>query len=421
MVVGQIQEPAPQAGQTVDTPDTQPATTIVETENVVDTKTADADANDWKEEEKAFEEAAGESMDVDGAVTEPTEKEDGQSKEGTEPKVKEDDQKKQEEKEAEKLELNENKGTEEEGNWWSADDVKLPDDLSDAQKLVVENTLNKKLRKVQGAVGKKYQVEVREKKAFQGAWREQMSAFAQIAKAAPEERMDVVNSMLKHYTPTLKKYGIEVAGGVEKEQGMPPELTELSGKIADADTPEEAAELMNKRDTLMFEHFNTILKNSAKKTREESVKETQNFIRPIQEDRRKVSLVNSWSAVLESVRSGNNKLDEVDKHLPKIMEYIYGNDDKSIAPDGESQIALMTINRNPRYAAQIGITRESVLRRAHEKLTLPNRLETAKKQGADEILKQLKESGELPGQYISTNNSEGKDWDELEKDYNANS
>lgn len=399
-------EPTPQAGQTDVTPPAQP------------------DGDGWSDAQTEFDKEPttdDSQTNADGKNPEPTATGDGQPKDG-QPVVVDGDGKEGQpagdDATAADGVVAKVDDDDDAGNWYDVEDVPGLENATPEQKSVWK----KHLRKVQGKERKRYQAVVEHGKAFQGAWQKQMAAFAQVAKAPPEKRLEIVNALLQENAPVLKKFGVEFAQNATKETELPPEIDELTTSIAQADTAEKAAELMKKRDAIMFKFMRSQISSAVNQVKEEGVKAARGVVAPIEEQARKNEKVVGWSGAIEAMKIGGNgkqPIADLENYMPKIVEFIYGNKEKNISADPELKTLVLLLNENPQRAHEMGLTRESILRRAYKNVSYDDRLKAAKKEGSEELRKQLSESGEMPGRYVPSKSDEGQDWDELEKDYRA--
>lgn len=360
----------------------------------------------WAEAEKEFEKEPPKEEPKEPPKEDPKPKD--AEEEDKEPAAKGDGQP---EKEPDKPEGDELEDAGEEGNWYSVDDVPGLEGATPEQKKAYQ----KHLRKVQGKERKRYQEAVENGKAYEGYWQNQIAMFAQVAKAPPEQRGAVVEELLKQNIPVLKKLGIEVYESKPAEMTIPPELDDLTKRIAKAETPEEAADLMAKRDQIMFAHFSKVTTEAIKKVREEGAKAAKDVVTPIEKETARFQKASEWNAAMDALRKGdknNQPIENLDEVIPKIFEFIQS--------DPATQYAIRALNSDPEGSAKRGLTRASILRRVHGLITEPDRIKAASKKAEEELRKQISESGEPPSKHIQTDKGEGLDWDELEKDFHAN-
>lgn len=145
-------------------------------------------------------------------------------------------------------------------------------------------------------------------------------------------------------------------------------------------------------------------------TQQTAAEKVEPLIRKTQTEQK----VNMWSSAISDLSS--------DKDLEGFANAVKeGPDgltemDRFIQNDPMLKLWAAAINRNPEAAAERGITPKSLLKRAFNEFSLPQRIRDAEERARKALQSKIEGAGEIPGSHTQTTRTGGMDWAEIEKE-----
>ena len=242
---------------------------------------------------------------------------------------------------------------------------------------------------------------------------ERLQTALQIALSDPEKAAEIISQYGDEFG--IDKSAVDKFRALNKPEANQPKPTEVAksdlqsisaryqDKLLQTKNPAEFVQLMNQQYSEMLEFSQNSAVEMIKQTLGEYHKQVVapkvDFVdRAMTENQKEVSR-SSWNSALDSLVSSDS---EASKYKDAIRD--------TLKKDPMWRPYVQLLNTDPKQAAAQGITREALIEKVYQLVSVNDRLAAASKP-------KLPSSGGLPptSKHINTANLGGSDWDEIEK------
>jgi hypothetical protein len=133
-------------------------------------------------------------------------------------------------------------------------------------------------------------------------------------------------------------------------------------------------------------------------------------VEPLIKDQRQAATVNAWDSAISELSS-----EEGFKQAVTGTETEVAGLENFINNEPFFSTWVEAINKNPEAAAKRGMTPTKLLSTAYKLYSGPQAVEAAKIAAKAELQSKIESTGEMPGVHTETTNTDGMDWDEIQK------